>query len=78
MADDHTPTPATDHYANGQARFHGQYLAGEMHGDWEFFRTDGSTMRTGRFDRGRQIGVWRTFDRSGALVKETDSGAAEG
>jgi hypothetical protein len=28
-------------------------------------------MRTGEFDRGRQVGTWRTFDRSGALVKET-------
>ena len=29
-------------------------LAGEMHGSWEFFRKDGSVMRTGEFDRGRQ------------------------
>jgi hypothetical protein len=29
-------------------------------------------MRTGAFDHGRQTGVWRTFDRSGRLVKETD------
>jgi hypothetical protein len=28
-------------------------------------------MRTGEFDRGRQVGVWRTFDRAGRLVKET-------
>lgn len=43
-----------------------------MHGDWEWYRTDGSVMRTGRFDRGKQVGVWRTFARSGQLVKETD------
>jgi antitoxin component YwqK of YwqJK toxin-antitoxin module len=47
-------------------------LAGEMHGEWRWFRTDGSLMRSGSFDRGRQIGVWRTFDRAGRLVKETD------
>ena len=29
-------------------------------------------MRAGRFERGRQVGVWRTFDRSGKVVKETD------
>ena len=29
-------------------------------------------MRTGQFDRGKQVGIWRTFDRSGRLVKETD------
>ena len=26
----------------------------------------------GRFDRGRQVGAWRTFDRAGNVVKETD------
>jgi len=42
-----------------------------MHGAWAFYRKDGSDMRTGSFDRGRQVGVWRTFDRTGRLVKET-------
>jgi hypothetical protein len=31
-------------------------------------------MRSGRFDRGRQVGPWRTIDRTGRLVKETDFG----
>jgi antitoxin component YwqK of YwqJK toxin-antitoxin module len=43
-----------------------------MHGPWEFYRADGSMMRSGSFERGRQVGTWRTFDRSGAVVKETD------
>jgi antitoxin component YwqK of YwqJK toxin-antitoxin module len=46
-----------------------------MHGAWEFFRTDGSLMRSGSFERGRQVGPWRTFDRGGRLVKETTFGA---
>lgn len=44
-----------------------------MHGAWEWFRTDGSLMRTG-LDRGRQIGTWRTSDRAGRVVKETTFG----
>ena len=48
----------------------------EMDGAWAFYRTDGSLMRSGSFDRGRQVGVWHTFDRSGKLVKETDFGQA--
>ena len=60
------------HYATGALQSRGFTLDGAMHGDWEFFRTDGSVMRTGAFDRGRQVGIWRTFDRSGRLVKETD------
>jgi antitoxin component YwqK of YwqJK toxin-antitoxin module len=41
-----------------------------MHGPWEFFRKDGSLMRSGEFDRGKQVGTWRTFDREGKLVSE--------
>jgi hypothetical protein len=32
-------------------------------------------MRTGAFDRGRQVGSWTTFDRAGTAVKITDVGA---
>jgi antitoxin component YwqK of YwqJK toxin-antitoxin module len=42
-----------------------------MHGVWEFYRRDGSLMRRGEFDRGKQVGVWKTFDRSGGVVKAT-------
>ena len=68
------PVADVAHYASGAIQSRGHMLAGEMHGSWEFFRKDGSVMRTGEFDRGRQIGTWRTFDRSGRLVKETDFG----
>ena len=63
--------PATDRYDNGEVRFRGFNLDGAMHGAWEFFRKDGSLLRAGEFDRGRQVGVWRTFDREGGVVKET-------
>jgi len=43
-----------------------------MHGFWEFFRKDGSLMRSGSFYEGKQNGVWKTFDRTGKLVKETN------
>ena len=66
------PVPAIDHYDNGNVRFRGQNLDGEMHGAWAFYRRDGSLMRAGEFDRGRQVGVWRTYGRNGEVVKETD------
>jgi antitoxin component YwqK of YwqJK toxin-antitoxin module len=73
------PVPAIDHYENGNVRFRGQNLDGEMHGAWEFFRKDGTLMRSGSFERGQQVGIWRTYDRSGEVVKETRfSMAAEG
>jgi antitoxin component YwqK of YwqJK toxin-antitoxin module len=64
--------PDIAHYDDGTLKSRGFTLDGEMHGSWEFFRKDGSVMRAGEFDRGRQVGVWRTFDRTGRLVKETD------
>jgi antitoxin component YwqK of YwqJK toxin-antitoxin module len=74
VPDDGELIPAIDHYPNGNVRFEGANLDGAMHGEWRFFRADGTLMRNGRFDRGRQVGPWRTFDRSGRLVKETDFG----
>lgn len=70
--DDTAATPDVAYYGTGAVKSRGRTLDGEMHGEWEFFRKDGSVMRTGAFDRGRQVGTWRTFDRAGRLVKETD------
>jgi antitoxin component YwqK of YwqJK toxin-antitoxin module len=66
------PAPDIAYYSTGALQSRGFTLDGEMHGHWEFFRVDCSVMRTGDFDRGRQVGIWRTFDRSGRLVKATD------
>ena len=65
-------TPVSDRYDNGKVRFRGANLEGKMHGPWKFFRRDGSLMRSGSFDRGTQVGVWRTYDRTASVVKETD------
>jgi antitoxin component YwqK of YwqJK toxin-antitoxin module len=72
------PIPHAETFDNGNVKLRGSHLDGEMHGAWEFFRRDGSLMRSGSFDRGRQIGVWRTYDRSGAVVKATDFGSDSG
>jgi antitoxin component YwqK of YwqJK toxin-antitoxin module len=61
-------------YENGLPRFRGEYLDGEMHGHWEFYRKDGSLMRSGDFDNGKQVGTWRTFNRLGGLVSEKHFG----
>jgi antitoxin component YwqK of YwqJK toxin-antitoxin module len=68
---DDEPIAHEERYDNGAVKLRGSHLDGEMHGDWVFYRRDGSLMRSGAFDRGRQIGTWRTYDRSGAVVKET-------
>ena len=71
MADSDTAVADTVHYGNGKLKYTGFRIGDQMHGAWSWYRTDGSIMRTGEFDRGRQIGTWRTFDRQGSVVKET-------
>jgi antitoxin component YwqK of YwqJK toxin-antitoxin module len=74
MAPQADAEPETAYYANGRVKFTGFRLDGELHGAWQWYRTDGTLMRSGEFDRGRQVGTWRTFERSGRLAKETDFG----
>ena len=69
--DGEAPVEVTNTYSTGAVQSTGQRLGSEMHGDWVFYRKDGSIMRSGSFDRGAQVGVWRTFGRDGRLVKET-------
>ncbi len=49
----------------------GQMLDGVMTGYWEWFRKDGSKMRSGTFEEGEQVGEWTTYDRDGNIVKVT-------
>ena len=66
------PAPDIAYYDDGGVRFRGFQLDGQMHGAWEFLRKDGSLMRAGEFDRGKQVGIWRTYDRGGRVIKETN------
>lgn len=60
-----------DLYKNGSVKARGQMRDGELHGYWEWFRQDGSKMRSGHFEAGRQVGEWITYDRAGAVYKVT-------
>ena len=35
------------------------------------FHKDGTRLRSGRFEAGRQVGAWTTYDKSGAVYKVT-------
>ena len=61
----------TVQYGNGNIKYTGFLLEGAMHGAWSWYHTGGSLMRTGEFDRGLQVGRWRTYDGAGRVVKET-------
>ncbi|MGY1688731.1 toxin-antitoxin system YwqK family antitoxin [Geodermatophilus sp. SYSU D01105] len=61
-------------HRNGSLRARGPVVDGRPHGYWEWFRLDGTTLRSGSFDRGREVGEWTTYDKSGAPYKVTDRG----
>ncbi len=64
----------TERHRDGSIRARGQVVNGRPDGYWEWFRLDGTLLRSGFFDRGRQIGEWTTYDASGAPYKVTTKG----
>jgi antitoxin component YwqK of YwqJK toxin-antitoxin module len=49
----------------------GKMIDSVMTGYWEWFRKDGTVMRSGYFESGEQIGEWTTYDKTGKVVKVT-------
>ena len=46
-------------------------LDGVACGYWEWFRKDGTKMRSGHFENGEQVGEWTTYDKNGEVYKVT-------
>jgi len=64
--------PHIHYHKDGSVWAKGQLADGVMTGYWEWFRKDGSKMRSGSFDdTGHQTGEWTTYDKSGKVVKVT-------
>ena len=63
-----------ERHRDGSVRARGPVVDGQPHGYWEWFRLDGTLMRSGHFAEGRTVGEWTTYDRSGAPYKVTDRG----
>ena len=47
-------------------------VGGKPHGYWVWFRKSGTRMRTGYFDKGKQVGKWTTYDAKGRVFKVTE------
>jgi antitoxin component YwqK of YwqJK toxin-antitoxin module len=60
------------YHKNGSVWAKGDMLDGQPHGYWEWFRKDGTKMRSGYFMKSEQVGKWTTYDKKGAVVKVTD------
>ena len=58
-------------HKDGSVWAKGQRINGVMMGYWEWFRKDGTRMRSGYFEDDAQVGQWTTYDKSGRVVKVT-------
>ena len=53
-------------------------MDGVLEGYWEWFRVDGTLLRSGHFAGGEQVGEWTTYDRAGRTYKVTPQNSARG
>jgi antitoxin component YwqK of YwqJK toxin-antitoxin module len=59
------------HHKDGSLWATWQTIDGVATGYWEWFRKDGSKLRSGWFEKGEQTGEWATYDKKGKVVKVT-------
>ena len=60
-----------DRHKNGSIRATGTTRGGKLDGYWEWFRKDGTRLRSGHFDMGERVGEWTTYDAKGKIYKVT-------
>ncbi|MBP7804760.1 MAG: hypothetical protein KA052_00870 [Candidatus Pacebacteria bacterium] len=61
----------TKKHTDGSLWAKGFMVGDKMEGYWEWFRLDGTKMRSGSFKGGKQVGEWTTYDKKGKVVKVT-------
>lgn len=66
-----TPLPFTKNHADGTLWATGQTIDDVPAGYWEWFRKDGTKLRSGWFENGQQAGEWTTYDKAGQPYKVT-------
>lgn len=60
-----------EYHKDGSVWARGQTADGVPTGYWEWFRLDGTKMRSGTFEAGKQVGEWTTYDKKGQVYKVT-------
>jgi len=59
------------YHRDGTVWAKGMTVQGVPTGYWEWFRKDGTRLRSGHFDNGKQVGEWITYDKQGQEYKVT-------
>lgn len=63
--------PCIQYHKDGSIWAKGEMEDEVMEGYWEWFRKDGTKMRSGYFRNGKQSGEWTTYDKEGKVYKVT-------
>jgi len=63
--------PFIKNHRDGSLWAKGQTTNGVPTGYWEWFRKDGTKLRSGHFAAGVQAGEWTTYDAEGKVYKVT-------
>ena len=66
-----SPNPYVEYHRDGSIWATGQKLGDVAVGYWEWFRVDGTRLRSGTFENGEQVGEWTTYDSKGEPYKVT-------
>jgi antitoxin component YwqK of YwqJK toxin-antitoxin module len=61
-----------EYYKDGGVKSKAISLTAGMDGYWEWFRKNGTIMRSGHFRNGEQVGEWITYDQQGQVYKVTN------
>lgn len=60
------------YHQDGSLWAKGPIVNGTKDGYWEWFRLDGTKMRSGHFKKDKQVGEWITYDKQGKVYKVTE------
>jgi len=72
MSDDaRSGEPCVRYHRDGTLWARGATFDGVPTGSWEWFRKDGTRLRSGYFEGGEQVGEWTTCNREGKIYKVT-------
>lgn len=71
MSTPKVPKEHIEYHRDGSVWAKGQTIEGVPTGYWEWFRKEGTLMRSGCFDAGKQVGEWTTYDKAGVVYKVT-------
>jgi antitoxin component YwqK of YwqJK toxin-antitoxin module len=61
-----------EYHKDGSVWAKGKRADGVLTGYWEWFRKDGTKLRSGHFEKGEQVGEWITYDKKGQKYKVTN------